>query len=171
MPHDRLLVGQIVDPDRVNILDTQGTYTPTLQATTTNPTLGTGAVAAGHWWRSGHWIEGFARFEFGTSMNAGSGTYYISVPFQPDITLMGSSGTGGAAQRCAFGRVRDLDTGANSNTVVGQFRTESGTHYLWFSTNGSINSVSHNSPVPWATGDLISIQFGYLADPDDLPTP
>jgi hypothetical protein len=169
MAHAPKLVGQLVEAADLTLLDTQGIYTPTLQATTTNPTLGSGSTAAGRWWRSGHWIEGFARFEFGTSMNAGSGTYYISVPFPPDVALMGSSSTGGDAHRCAFGRVRDLGTGANSNTVVGQFRTEGGTEYLWFSINASNNAVAHDTPVPWATGDLISIQFGYLADSDDLP--
>jgi hypothetical protein len=163
MSHAPALVGQLVDADDLNALDSQGTYTPTLGATTTNPTLGSGSTAVGHWWRSGHWVEGYARFEFGTSMNAGSGTYYISVPFQPDISIMEASTTGGAAQRCAFGRVRDLGTGANSNTVVGQFRDESGTHYLWFSIDGSNNAVSNTAPIPWATGDLITIQFGYLA--------
>jgi hypothetical protein len=171
MSHDRLLVGQLVDPARLNILDTQGTYTPVLGATTTDPTLGSGSTAAGNWWRSGHWIEGFARFAFGTSMNAGSGTYTITVPFPPDTTVMGSNGTGGAAHRCAWGRIRDLDTGGNSNNVVGQFRADGGVERLWFSINASNGAVTHSTPIPWTTGDLITIHFGYLADSDDLPTP
>ncbi|MDP8961497.1 MAG: hypothetical protein M3N32_07790 [Actinomycetota bacterium] len=56
-------------------------YTPQLTATTTNPTLGTGAIAQGRYYRMGKLVWAAARIEFGTSgTGAGSGVYRVSVP-------------------------------------------------------------------------------------------
>lgn len=56
-------------------------YTPSLTASTTNPTLGTGSAASGAYCRIGKIVHFRASVTFGTSdVNAGSGFYFISLP-------------------------------------------------------------------------------------------
>lgn len=56
-------------------------FTPTLGASTTNPTLGTSSSQAGGWTRTGKTVEGRAEIVFGTSgAAAGSGTYTVLLP-------------------------------------------------------------------------------------------
>lgn len=56
-------------------------YTPTLTAITTPPTLGTGSSAVGYYKRLGRWVRGKAVITFGTSgVVAGSGYYGLLLP-------------------------------------------------------------------------------------------
>lgn len=66
-------------------------YTPVLTASTTNPTLGTGAVVTGSYCVIGDMVHYIAYIKFGTSgVSAGSGEYYVSLPV--------SASTSGASQ-------------------------------------------------------------------------
>lgn len=57
------------------------TYTPTLTAASSNPTLGTASSATGHFYRVGQLCTAFFRIKAGTSgFAAGSGLYRISMP-------------------------------------------------------------------------------------------
>lgn len=57
------------------------TWTPALTASTTNPTLGTGSSASGHFYRVGQLCTAYFFIKFGSAgVAAGSGLYRISVP-------------------------------------------------------------------------------------------
>lgn len=56
-------------------------WTPVLNATTTNPTGGTGSNASGSWKRIGEWVFAEYSIKFGTSgVAAGAGFYQMTVP-------------------------------------------------------------------------------------------
>src|ERR1044072_3938497 len=74
------------------------TYTPTLTAVTTNPTLGAGGSASGRYTLfGGKFCTVRASIVFGTSgTNAGSGQYLMAVPFAASTGI-----TGGVPNTCA----------------------------------------------------------------------
>ena len=81
-------------------------WTPTLTATTTNPTLGTGSSVSGRLFRQGSMVTVWARIQFGTSgVAAGSGVYIINLPVAAS-TLMPSS-SNGSGQSIGSGHFRD----------------------------------------------------------------
>lgn len=106
------------------------TYTPTLTATVTNPTLGAGAVQEGLWTRLGDIvIVHSAIIRFGTAgESAGAGFYKVSLPVAasplPWATPIGLAdveewGVGGATWACKIGAapynyISIIDTGAFS---------------------------------------------------------
>jgi hypothetical protein len=70
----------VYDHDESSIIfpGKRGTFTPTLRASTTAPTLGSGSVAVGHYWLIGTFVYVFVYIKFGTSgVNKGSGVYYF----------------------------------------------------------------------------------------------
>jgi hypothetical protein len=71
----------------ISLIQGQGTtYTPTLTASVTNPTLGTGGVREGRYTTWGHMVHVEYHIKFGTAgTNQGVGLYWISLPF-PAIT-------------------------------------------------------------------------------------
>lgn len=167
MPHDELSVGQIPSADRLQRLDTQGTYTPTLTATTTNPNLGADGEITGFWHRNGHRISGRVFFLFsGAGLSAGSGIFEISLPFDADLSIEIASGSVGVASQIGTGFLRDNSTSANSSAVFP--RLFSANTFL-MNRPTSNAAVTEALPVPWAEGDRGSIQFAYLADPAGLP--
>lgn len=90
--HDQPFAGQTIHADWAYYLDTSGTYTPALSASTTPPTLGDGSSQSGAWQRNGHLITGWASIQFGTSgVSAGSGAYIVSLPFDADVSTMVAS--------------------------------------------------------------------------------
>lgn len=169
MAHDDPFAGKTVHADWAYYLDTAGTYTPTLTASITNPTLGTGAVQSGWWHRSGHFISGGGIIRFGTSgVNAGSGTYFVLLPFDADVSTLTASAGGGLGIATAVGPASLRD---NSNTTGSRTATLLLTTASTCSLHISDNSLAGNAtPWIWATEDGLSYQFGYLADPAGLPT-
>jgi len=57
-----------------------GTYTPSLDGATTNPTLGTGSVQTGRFFRMGTLAVVHVYIGFGTSSVSGSGAYEVTLP-------------------------------------------------------------------------------------------
>jgi hypothetical protein len=66
-------------------------FTPTLTATTTNPTLGTGSAQVGRYVRIGNFVHARASIRFGTTgTGSGVGTYQVGMP-TPCANGFGSS--------------------------------------------------------------------------------
>lgn len=82
-------------------LDEWSAYTPTLTATVTNPTLGTGSTAVAAYKVVGRTVHWRGKIQFGTSGTAfGSGAYIISLP--PGITAKSSGGNDSQIASCRF---------------------------------------------------------------------
>jgi hypothetical protein len=172
VPHDDFLAAEIVPANKLQVLDEQGTYTPTLTAVTTNPTLGTGSSAVGWWQRNGHFITGETLFTFGTAgVAAGSGAYMISLPFAPDLSLMSSSSiVPGATSQLGTAFFRDSDTAANRTPGLSCLGTLSGVSFMFLVRSDVQNALVTNAvPFTWAASDQISANFRYIADPAGLP--
>lgn len=126
-------------------------YTPTLTASTTNPTLGTGSTASGSYMQIGKVCIFRVRIVFGTSgVAAGSGTYLISLPVA-GVTLQ-------FPRPLVNVLIRDVSTGDmwfglglyNSTTDVS----------LRVQTNSSGTAwVTDSAPYAWAASDEI-LAFG-----------
>lgn len=125
-------------------------YTPTLGATTTDPTLGTGSAASGRYVQLGDLVWFQALVRFGTSgTNAGSGTYEVSYP---PVAADGSDFPIGSAwildSNTSNQYVATLD---GSSTDGIRLRTQTG------------GLVTHASPIAFAASDDIRVGGWYVA--------
>lgn len=158
---------QILTADQLNVLDATGTYTPTLTATTTNPTLGTGSLQDGWFHRVGQFIQGGAIFQFGTTgADAGSGNYQISLPFPVSSLLTGNGW--GLASNLGVGALRDNSDLSTTWDHGGVYLRSPDPPIVEILINNT-GIVGANNPWIWAASDAISISFVYLADPAGLP--
>lgn len=127
-------------------------YTPTLTASTTNPTLGTGSAAVGSYVKFGKTVIGQVSIIFGTSgANAGSGTYYISLPINRIST-----------NENAIGSVVMRDASASYIGVSGTLQglgSDAGKALIVFGS--STFGVSNTAPWTWAASDQIFVSFMY----------
>lgn len=129
------------------------TYTPTLTATTTNPTLGTGSTRSGRYIREGRKVTVLVNIKFGTSGTAaGSGFYEVTLPVDARAQTPGRQAIGSAyawdnsgtdfADGIAF-----LDTGVQNRVRL------------------SIDStvVANGWPATWAANDELGFTVTYEA--------
>ena len=126
-------------------------YTPILTAATTNPTLGSGSVVSGRYViDAGRRCTYWGQVQFGTSgVNAGSGQYFISLPFPAATSGPAFPGLGSA-------NVRD-----NSVPDI-----RNGTSYLAASSTSlsiiaSDSTVSSTFPWVWAAQDYLAWSITY----------
>lgn len=132
-------------------------WTPVLEAFTTNPTLGTGATQQGFIWLNGQLVNLWFWIRFGTGSTPGSGTYEVPLPsaYPLHASLVDTT----------FGTHRLLD-----DSVAGRQSGEVGIgvdrQFLYFRYhNGSASTVAaHNVPWTWADGDWILGHASYLTD-------
>lgn len=123
------------------------TYVPTLTATTTNPTLGTGATQTGRYRAHGNLVFMEVGITFGTGATAGSGFYHIDLPLP---ALSGS---------VAIGTVwlYDSSTGDQRAGLCRLF----GTSTIEMLVTVSSVVVSNSGPWTWAVGDQILTSLTY----------
>jgi len=131
-----------------------GTYTASLTAATTNPSLGTGGTAEGRYTlRNGKWCDLRATVQWGTSGSAGSGQYFIALPVATSASITnGVSNVGSAMMRDA--------SGGPALNVGTCYATASQTTMALLSVGGGLV----NSSTPWAwggSGDYITIGLTY----------
>lgn len=129
------------------------TYTPTLTAVTTSPTLGSGAVQLGKYVQVGRTVDVQFNITFGSSgAAAGSGVYLVSLPVNMGITDM--AGT-------PVGTVWLYDASSLTSAV--------GVAYLYSTSqvqmrvDGVAGAVAHAVPWAWATGDAVRGTLRYEA--------
>lgn len=128
-----------------------GTYTPTLTAVTTNPTLGTGGSASGRYTMyGGKFVTCHGTIAFGTSgANAGSGQYLIALPFAASSAITGGvPSVGSGLIRCA------------GSTAIVNFFASSGSSTMAAITVAGGNMAS-GAPGAWTNNDYISFTMSY----------
>jgi hypothetical protein len=128
-----------------------GTYTPTLTAVTTNPTLGSGGGQAARFTLfGGKWCTIRGSVVFGTSgTNAGSGQYKIDLPFQAASSITGGVPfVGSGVVRCA-----------GSVATVTWFSSSGSTTMAALTTSG--NNVASGAPGAWTANDYLSFTMTY----------
>jgi hypothetical protein len=146
--------GQVLTAATMNTIGAAWeTWTPTLTASTTNPTLGTGSTAAGRYGRVNKEVYGNAQISFGTSgTNAGSGFYYVSLP----VTAQAAGVILGTYQ------AYDNSTATIDQGLVIADTTTKGLLYR-NGVGGSVFLVASGVPWAWAASDFIRIWFTYEA--------
>jgi hypothetical protein len=139
-------------------------YTPTLTATTTNPTLGTGAVQLASYSVIGETVFYYGTIRFGTSGTAaGSGTYEVSLPVDHAATLS-------SLDEPILGqfRIRDQSSAAELTNGRGYAVTSAGLDRIqlfYQSTyNSALSAITHAAPWAWAASDIIQWSIVYPGD-------
>jgi hypothetical protein len=132
-----------------------GTYTPALTAATTNPTLGSGSTQNGYYTALGDLlVVAWFDIRFGTSgVNAGSGNYSISLPFEAHANHGTSFIPSGVVS------LFDNSTAANRTQAV-PLPVAGDTTATMFADNGS--AVSNSNPFTWAASDRIRGFVAYM---------
>jgi hypothetical protein len=124
-------------------------YSPTLIATTTNPTLGTGPTQSGGYIQIGKTIVGFAKITLGTGPTAGSGTYSITIPVNA------------ARQYDIVGAMFIFDQSGNA-TWCGAARINAGLNGVNLLFTAATNYiVTNSSPFTPAASDQFLVNFQY----------
>lgn len=153
------LPGQTLADDEIQDLGLRGTYTPALEASTSNPTLGTGSTTTADWHlNNGMMTVGFT-IQFGTAgAAAGSGTYRVTLPsgfdldadWQDNRALGQAFANDSSASQFYFFFIRA--SSSNPSTVV-------------FGTSASpMAAVTNAAPMTWAANDYIRGSFRYKTD-------
>jgi hypothetical protein len=143
--------GQVLTAATLNTIGAAWeTYTPTLTASTTNPTLGTGSSVSGRYGQVNKIVCGQGQINFGSAgVVAGSGFYFVSLP----ITAQ-SSGK-------VIGQFQFYDASASA-VYIGTLISDTTTRSLMYYNNPA--SVTTNAaPFVWAANDFIRYTFQYEA--------
>ena len=126
-------------------------YTPTLTASSSNPTLGSSTVTGRYKQLDSKTYIIQARLDVvtGGAWNAGSGEYRFSLP--AGLTLAGMFGHGACSIfDSGTARYAGIVIAANGSTFIGPMAVGDGT---------GDRTVRHNAPITWATGDWIACQI------------
>jgi hypothetical protein len=144
--------GQVLTAATMNTIGAAWeTWTPTLTASTTNPTLGTGSTATGKYGRVNKQVFGNVTITFGTSGVApGTGFYYVSVP----VTAIASGVTVGS------GFILDSSTGLLRHV---ELSLDSTSRMSLLLDNTSSYGVGAANPWTWAASDQFRLSFTYEA--------
>jgi len=130
--------------------DAWTSYTPTLTASTTNPTNWT---QTGYYMQVGKLVVAKFRLAAGASMTAGSGTYRVALPVNAAYT---------AGTEFASGGVEMWD--ASANTIQIGIASPRNTAYLQITYPGTTtNTVGNAAPWTWAANDTITGTLTYEA--------
>lgn len=128
------------------------TFTPTLGATISNPTLGSGAVSAGRYIQIGKLIHFEVDIAFGTGMTAGNGTYVILLPASISASVTNNNVVG-------TGRLYDSST--NTSAIISAFGFNTDHSRIQMLVNGAAGNVTAIAPWTWAVGDEIRVVGTY----------
>lgn len=148
------LPGETVSAAKLQALADDATYTPALTATTSDPTLGTGAFQNGVIHLNGEHVTAWITIRFGTGSAAGSGTYKIGLPSSYPIF------TGSQDTPVGTARLID-DSGAEA---VGIVFLDSANNELFIRTTDDGALVTNAAPWTWADLDYIQLHISYLTD-------
>lgn len=133
-------------------------WTPTLQAVTTNPTLGSGSATDGQYVVTDGWCHYWARWRFGTSgVAGGTGVYFFALPVTPHASLVASDTTY-EGSTIGHGGARDNSATGSSTTCRIQL-SAAGTGYMHSAVG--VTFWSPTAPWTWAASDRISISGSY----------
>lgn len=147
-----LTAGQILTAATMNQIGAAWeTWTPTLTASVTNPTLGTGSVQAGRYGRIQKTVFGHIVIAFGTAgFNQGSGFYFVNLP----ITAQNAVATIGS------GWILDASTSLVRHVILYSDTVNRAAMWIDNTTNFA---VAATNPWTWAANDQIRVDFQYEA--------
>ena len=136
---------------------TYGTFTPALNATSTDPTLGSGATTNGQYIRFGDLVHVQITIVFGTGANNGAGTYSIgSLPVSIDSTNSTSVAVGS-------GYITD-SSGSDRGTVVAYRNAATGIRLVYATaTDTATGIVTATAPWTWNDSDVMQLSLMYAA--------
>jgi hypothetical protein len=133
-------------------------YTPTLTASTTSPTLGVASVITGFWERTGRTVRGRVNIVFGTSgVVAGSGTYRVLLPVAPEPAASATTQI-----PIGVGYLIDQGSGLLKLCVLRVNTTGTYAEMMVHDVGGS--AVTDAAPWTWAANDRLHLSFEYEAD-------
>ena len=119
----------------------------------TNPTLGSGSAVEGHYIQLGKLVQTWGSITFGTSgTNAGSGTYFISLP----VTAVSTSPR-------AFGSVAIYDSSADRFFVATAYYSSTTVFRIALGETAGQSIATESRPMAWAASDVIIFQLAYEA--------
>lgn len=128
------------------------TWTPSIFASTTNPTVGNGTLT-GRYKHVGRRVYFTLNFVFGSTSTAGSGAWGFTLPVTPDEAL----------DQVVAARI--LDAGTDNKLALGIIDNVSGRIENIVYEGGNV--VTHDAaPITWAAGDAIEISGVYEAATD-----
>ena len=150
---DGSAVATSLDYQLANI-GTWTSYTPTLTASVTNPTLGTGSTQYGLYTQIGDLVIGTAYIAFGSSGTAGgSGTYRVSAPVPIDTNDV----------KIIAGQAALYDSSGAYFLQHAVTSSTSTTFAFYSTTGGSPATATSGTPFGWTNFDQIRVQFIYKA--------
>ena len=132
--------------------DAWTSYTPTLTASTTNPTNWT---QTGYYMRAGKLVIAKFKLTAGASVTAGSGTYRVALPVNANTTI-------------PFGPCFAYALDASASSIVRPHISIDNTAYvvLYYPAtwpSGTNTAVASATPYTWASGDAIGGALIYEA--------
>jgi hypothetical protein len=130
-------------------------YTPTLTAATTNPTMGTSTLV-GAYTKLGRTVHFRAQITIGSGFSGGSGQWSVALPF---------AATSSAIQH---GQAKCFHSPAGSQHWWGSGSIAAGGNTISLfaplgTADGSMRGVSNNQPFVWASGDILHVWGTYEA--------
>ena len=166
-PHDdhHRALGVAVEAIETQLVGAYDAYTPTLTASTTNPTLGSGSSATGYYKRLGHRVEGYASILFGSAgVAAGSGYYGLLLPVEP-VNRPHAIGIGYLVDYSdnvrflvASAAVSPPLWAANTSKAIIVVSNAAGAGFFT-----GANPVGAAAPWTWAENDQLLVTFSYEA--------
>ncbi|MDP8961496.1 MAG: hypothetical protein M3N32_07785 [Actinomycetota bacterium] len=152
-----LTAGKRIAADDLNDLLPDGmafsTYTPVLRSSGTQPTLGTGSVVHGRYYRLGRLLFLYVRIQFGTSgVGAGTGDYYVSLPLNtaPRLSEFGFR----------MGRGTAYDASTNTSWVI-DAAAPIGVNNEFLFIPDRAGVVGAGIPFAWAANDRLDFSAFY----------
>lgn len=137
-------------------------WTPTLTATTTNPTLGTDATQDGAEISEGTLIRWKARIVLGTGATAGTGYYQLPLPYEPDLAHA-VVGAGTIAEGEAPNMPWPVMV-ALAPALAVSLSAEPAHPFLFLGDRSrAINAIGAAIPGEWEAGDIIDVCGFYEA--------
>lgn len=135
-------------------------FTPTINASTTNPTYGTSPIRDGYYLRIGSLVFVHFQIQFGTSMTAGSGTYRLDLPINADIaTDFSDSGSFISVGTCVF---RDSSGSDRYGGWVAIDPSDDTIASLYYESGSpTAAAVSTTVPFTWTDSDGMGGSFYY----------
>lgn len=124
-------------------------YTPTLKAVTSDPTLGSGSTVGGSYSVNGNTVSVRVGFVFGSSgAAAGSGEYYVAAPV----------GTISVASQRFVGSGFFFQGGTGR---VGVCDLDASTERCYFWVDSRTTRVSNSDPAAWSNNHQLHAEFSY----------
>lgn len=126
-------------------------YTPILTATESNPTLNSSTLT-GYFNIIGRMVTVGIRLAVAADFSIGSGNYRFSVPTSA-VAVVNAALWHGAG--------RFFDAGVAIFLAECEIWNSGGVDYIAFLSNNIGNYMSHNMPITWANGDLLTGSLSY----------